>query len=196
METWIMDDLFEGKEIPPGLKALLEKAQAGDASQLPELRAALREFPKLTAKLGDSVQHAEQALLQRMSGKSVLAREAVSIEHERLRERLRADTKTELEKLLVDRVCLCKLELDMATHEHIDRLNASKDGTSPLVVAARKRLESAHARFVGAVKALATVQQKRPGRSIMDILNPDLGGTKAVVTGQPKNRVASLVGAS
>ena len=159
------------KPYPAELKAVLERANAGDETVLPQLKKAFDEHPELVPLFGDMVEHAKQALLTLAAGRCLTAREAVGREMSELRARLAATAATELERLLVDRICLCWLAVNHADIDLAQKLLANP-GASPAGQAAQKRLDAAHQRFLTATKALAVLQKlTRPAPSPVDFLS-------------------------
>jgi hypothetical protein len=89
-----------------------------------------------------------------------------------LRARLAATATSELERLLIDRVCLSWLEVYHSDIDLAQKLLASP-GASPASQAAEKRLDAAHRRFLTATKALAVLQKLvRPAPSPFELLRP------------------------
>jgi hypothetical protein len=159
------------KPYPAELKAIIERANAGDATALPELRKALDEFPELSREFGDMVEHAKQALLTLAAGRCLTARETIGRQMNELRDRLTATAAGELERLLVDRICLCWLAVYHADIDLAQQLLASP-GASPASQAAQKRVDGTHRRFISATKALAVLQKlTRPAPSPVDFLS-------------------------
>ena len=163
--------LTPAKEYPSALKSVLERAHAGDPSALPELKRAFDENPELAALFGDLVRHARASLLALAAGNSLTAREAIARQVEGLRARLVATAGSELEWLLVDRVCISWLEVyhgDVSLAGHLLR---GAEAT-PAAQAAQKRLDRAHARFLSSIKTLATLQKLlKPAASPLDLLS-------------------------
>ena len=157
------------KTYPPEVRALLERANQGDATALPEVKKAFDEYPELAAQCGDLVKLAEQALLILAAGRSLAAREAVARQVAQLRQRLTAAATSELEKLLVDRITISWIEVyhgDLQLAGHL----LEQPGTAPAAEAAQKRLDRAHHRFLTAVKTLASVQKlTRPSPSPFEL---------------------------
>ena len=159
-----LDSIPPGKTYSLELKVLLERANAGDETVFPELKQAFDRNPELVAIFGDLVQHAEQALLSLVAGRNLAAKEAISRQSADLRARLLTEATSELEKLLVDRVVLCWVSSyfsDIDVTHHL----LTKPGDSPATTAAERRLGQANARFLAAVRTLATVRkllQKAP----------------------------------
>ena len=180
---------MEDLELPPELQPLLEQAAQGDRSCLPALRKAFKAHPELVAHFGSLAKHAELSLIRLAAGESLLASEAMHADLAALRERLLATAKTELERLLVLRVCLAWLHVSFAD---VVYTGIAKDLLSPITHAAMVRLESAERRFQAAAKSLALVQKLRPGRTILDVVGKPAKSTGA--PGQPTNRISDLVG--
>ena len=158
------------KTYPAELKTLLERGNAGDVSVLPALRRAFDANPELAALLGDLVAHAERSVLALAAGPSLTAREAIARQVADLRSRLVATAKSELERLLIDRVCITWIEVYHGDVDLAQRLLQQPDWVAG-TAAAQKRLDRAHARFLAAVRALAVVQKLvRPALSPLDLL--------------------------
>jgi hypothetical protein len=139
---------------------------------LPQLKKAFDEHPELSHHFGNMVEHAKQALLTLAAGKCLTAKEAITRQMNELRDRLTATAASELERLLVDRVCLCWLAVYHADIDLAQQLLANP-GASPASQAAGKRLDGAQRRFITATKALATLQRlARPSPSPFELLRP------------------------
>jgi hypothetical protein len=157
------------KTYPAELELVLRRANLGDVSALPELRKAYDEHPELVGMFGDLVQQAEAALLELASPTCLASREAIARQLAGLRRRLQATATSELEKLLIDRICLSWVEVHHAAMERAGLLLQSP-GTHPATQAADRRLDRAQARYLAAVRALATVQKLvRPALSPLDL---------------------------
>jgi hypothetical protein len=163
--------ISKGKEYPADLKMILERAAQGDATVLAELSDALKRYPELVEILGDLTKHAEDALLGLIAGTCLAAREAIKLQLCELRQRLHADAKNELERLLAGQVvldwaALQHAQLDLAAHQ-------KQASTGPGALGAQRRLDRAHARFLATSKTLATVQRLlRRAPSPLDLLRP------------------------
>jgi hypothetical protein len=157
------------KTYPPELQALLEKASRGDRSVLPELKKAFDVHPELVAQLGDLVWHAQESLLTLVAGSCLTAREAIARQSAALRQRLAATVTSELEKLLIDRVVLSWMEVYHGDIDLAQRL-LKCSGAEPAAQAAQRRLDRAHARYLSAIKALATTHKLlRPTLSPLEL---------------------------
>jgi hypothetical protein len=177
------------KTYPAELKALLERASAGDRRVLPELKKAFDEHPEFVAMFGDLVQHAEQALLTLAAGQSLLGKEAIARQVAGLRARLQGPSPSELERLLIDRIAASWIEVyygDIDLAQHL----LKQPGAAPATQAAQTRLDRAHARFLAAAKALATVRKLlKPPVSALEMLNTP-------VEEKATNRMAARRGAA
>jgi hypothetical protein len=171
------------KAYPAELQALLQRANAGDPSVLPQLKKAFDDHPELVAAFGDLVAHAREALLSLVAGKCLTAREAIARQLDDLRARLKGAAPCELEVLLADRLGLCWLEVyrsDVDLAQHLLR----QPGAAPATRAAERRLDRAHARFLAAARALATTQKLlRPAVSAFDLLKKGVDETGAGASG-------------
>jgi hypothetical protein len=178
------------------LQTILARGHEGDPSVLPQLRQVFDEHPELAPFLGDLVKHAEQALLNWIAGTSLTAKEALTRQVAELRTRLMATTHSELEKLLVDRICLSWLAVNHAEFELAHFLK-EHPFYSKTVQAAEKRLGRAQARHVAAIRALATVQKLvRPAVSAVDLLRQPVAETVAPSpTRKPRERLAAALNA-
>lgn len=157
------------KTYPPELQSLLEKASKGDLNVLPALKKAFDDHPELSEQLGDLVRHAQDSLLSLVAGSCLTAREAIARQASALRERLIATVTSELEKLLVDRIVISWIEVyhgDIDLAQHLLQVS----GASKTAQAAQRRLDRAHARYLSAIKALATTHKLlRPGLSPLEL---------------------------
>jgi hypothetical protein len=177
------------KTYPEELKEVFEKAQQGDRSVLPQLKQAFDDHPELVDRFGDLVLHAQDSLLASASA-SLLLHEAVSRKVSQLRARLMAAAASELEKLLVDRICVSWIEVYASNAEVADRLQTCP-GDSAAVKAAERRYHQAHVRYLASVKALATVQKlARPAPSPIDLLRRPVSETRTAptATSEPRSR--------
>jgi hypothetical protein len=165
------------KEYPAELKAILERGNAGDPTVLAALRQALADNPALVATLGDLAKHAEQSLLRLVAGTSLTAREAVPRQMADMRQRLLTAEASELEKLIIERICISWLHVYYADTDQAFYLFQGT-GATPGAKAAQQRLDRAHARYLCAIRALATVRKLlKPPLSTVDMLRRTVAET-------------------
>jgi hypothetical protein len=166
------------KTYPAEIKQLLEQANAGDVSALPELKRAFDRHPELAAWLGDLVRLAHDSILNWAAGNCLGSREAIARQASELRDKLLSEARSELERLLIDRLVICWMEVYAAEVHLAERL---AQGAAPSVVtqAVQKVLDRAHQRFLASVRCLATVQKlARPSVSPLEIATCLQGQTK------------------
>src|SRR5687767_252834 len=91
------------------LKRLLRKADKGDRSVLPALRAITDTLPGFwTAVGGDLAQLAREALIKAATGgKNLLAHEAIEQKLSALTQELAGPAPAPLERLLIERITVC-----------------------------------------------------------------------------------------
>jgi hypothetical protein len=139
------------------LAKLLGPAQAGDAKALAELRPLL-DKAGIWRHVGDLAQRVEDAWLEAMTGRNKLAREGYGRRADELRRELLAAGDSPLERLLVERVVACWLQVAHADISYASLLQADshafRQGDYYLA-----RQDRAHARFLQATRALATVRR-------------------------------------
>src|SRR5262245_24364433 len=95
------------------LQHLVAAAQAGDAAALPALRRLLRDWPEIWHELADLSRRAEDALLDLAGPDQVLIKESIRLKLAELRDDLGAPSAPALEKLLIDRLSLCWLQVNL-----------------------------------------------------------------------------------
>jgi hypothetical protein len=148
------------------LQRLVERAEQGDESVLPELRAALNVNGWVWQDYGNLGRQSEGAWLQLIAGKNLMLHESTRRKAKQLREELGGPEPSPLERLLIERVVSCWLQTSYA-----DAAYAQLKGATPAQhTAALRRQDSAQQRYLQAVKALATVRKLlRPAPSPLDL---------------------------
>src|SRR5262245_21105525 len=96
------------------LHHLVQRAEKGDESAIPELRAALDVNPWVWERYGDLGQQAMAAWLQLICGPNLLLRESVERKVGELKGKLSGPEPSPLERLLVARVAACWLQVHYA----------------------------------------------------------------------------------
>jgi hypothetical protein len=144
--------------IPPeekNLRSLLERAQEGDASTLPELRKML-ESPEFVDRMGgDLAFQAERSFIEAAAGNNLLFKEALTRKMQMLRAELAGPSPTPLERLLVERVVACWLQVQDADVRYAQAKNLSLEWSKHH----QQRMDRAHKRYLSAIKALALVRK-------------------------------------
>ena len=137
------------------IRDLLQRAEAGDQTVLPDLRCVLDTHPQLWQHLGDLARQAESAWLDRVAGANLLLRESVSRKQAELKAQLGDSSGSPLEKLLVDRVAACWLQLQYADYQ---AAQLQSDLPSQHRICATRQ-NAAQRRYLHALKTLATVRK-------------------------------------
>ncbi|MBA3471844.1 MAG: hypothetical protein H0T57_01215 [Rubrobacter sp.] len=147
-------------ETEEGIFELLRQAERGDKTVLPALREALdRGGPELVNLWGDLARKAEWSLLGVMAGENLLLKEAVPRKLEAMREDLAGPSPTPLERLLVERVVACWLQLeyaDMIYAHHLPDLTMARSEYH------QRRLDRLHKRYLSAIRTLAQIRKLGP----------------------------------
>src|SRR5262245_20500233 len=140
------------------LRALAQRAQAGDAAALPRLREVLDGHPEVWRHVGDLAAVAERAWVDVLAGTNPLAAESLGRSAAEMKAELLGERPGRLERLLADQVAATWLEVNYF------QATAANPGPGSLEQAALalRRLESAHRRHLGAIKALADVRRLAP----------------------------------
>jgi hypothetical protein len=143
--------------IPSGkdLTRALEKAAAGDAQAVGELRKLYDESPAFWRLMGDLARQVEDGILGRFYDKVI--GEAVRRKLTEMREELGHEAAGELERLLIERVVVTWLRVQHA--EHMKTANMKEDTPLRTTLALDRLLGTAHRNFLSACKTLAQVRR-------------------------------------
>ena len=137
---------------------LIRRAEAGEQEAMREVRAlANTRLAGLWGEYGDLARAAERTLTSVAAGENVLMKEAIGRRMETMRSELLGPSTSPLERLLVERVVLCWLQVHY--EDTADAAGLTKGTTWTQALNRQKRLESAHRRYLAAIKALATVRR-------------------------------------
>jgi hypothetical protein len=138
------------------LRAFVEAAQGGDASALPALRKLLRNPAVVRLFGGELAEMAEIAFVKAMAGDNLVFREATVRKLELLRADLLGPDPTPVERLLVERVVACWLQVQDAEIWYAQ--NAGKL-TMPQGDYHQRRMDATNRRYLAALKTLAVVRK-------------------------------------
>jgi hypothetical protein len=144
----------------------LKRAQAGDLAVLPALCQVLADNPQLWKGYGDLAAQAEGALIRLAAGSNLLLSESLIRKLAALKEELGGESPSPLERLLIERVTACWLQV-----AYYDTLLAQARESSPARLKMLQGLQdAAHRRHLSAIKTLATVRKLlRPPLSPVDV---------------------------
>ena len=169
------------------LEELVGRAMRGDREVLPALRDALDRYPALAKQAGDLAARAEDAWLDLLAGQDLFTAEAVRRQLAALRAELAGPQPSPLERLVVDRIAACFLQLQYAD---VTYAQARDPGAS--VAALRemqRRQEGAERRYQAALRQLAVIRKLlRPALSPLQLALGPVGEDAAV----PKARATRV----
>jgi hypothetical protein len=135
--------------------ALVKRARKGDRTALPGLREVLCRPGFVDLLGGNLAQQAERSFIEAAAGNNLLFKETLTRKLEELRAELAGPNPTPVEKLLVERVVACWLQVQDADMRYAQ----AKDLSLRWLEYYQHRMDRAHARFLAAVKALAAVRR-------------------------------------
>ena len=140
------------------LTRLVEAANRGGEGSLDALREWLNQHPETWREAGDLAAHVEKTWLRLASGGNKLLEESIRREADRVRQELSGASPTTLEKLLVDQVIACWLQL------HHAQIAAGSDRPKSLMQARfhDQRLDRSRRRYFAGLKMLAQVRDLSP----------------------------------
>jgi hypothetical protein len=140
------------------LRALVQRAKAGDVEVLPRLREILDNCPQVWRHAGDLEKIVVRAWSELLAGDDPLGLEVVRRKADQLRADLEGDNPTPIEKLLVGQVVSTWLELSHA------QLQSAAPGSKAPAQAGHnlRKAESAQRRYLAAIKTLTTVRALVP----------------------------------
>src|SRR5262249_12848356 len=136
--------------------AFLQRVEQGDTTTVPVLRAFLQQPGAVDMLGGDLARQAERSLVAKAAGNRLAFKEALTRKLEDLRSELAGPAPTPIERLLVERVVACWLQLHYADIRLEQR--DSKLTMEEAEYHERSR-DRAHKRYLSAIKTLAVVRK-------------------------------------
>ena len=152
----------ETKHALEELKALSEKAEAGDKGARRELRLALRRStPAVIARASDIGRKAQSMLIRTAAAGDPLVEEALKARLDVLRGEVAGEEPTPLEALLAERIVACwmLLELLEALHSAYFARGGHERPSISYLLQMVKVQESAHRRLLASIQTLARVRK-------------------------------------
>jgi hypothetical protein len=131
-------------------------ARQGDKKTLPVAREMLNRLPSIWEQLGNTALQAERIWIQVIAGKDPLVQEGIQRKLSSMRTELLGAESTPIERLLVDRVIACWLQLhyaDAIYGQHIGELTINQAEYH------QRRLDRAQRRYLQAIITLAQVRR-------------------------------------
>jgi hypothetical protein len=138
------------------LQSLVQQAQQGDTSILPTIRHLLDQVPALWENSHVLAHQVEKAWTNALSGPDLMSKEIIAREVEGLRSQLLGPQPTPLEKLLVDRICICWLAIQ---HSELHAAKRFNERAVVLTPSEEHRQDKVHHRFLSAIRELARVRK-------------------------------------
>jgi hypothetical protein len=138
-----------------GIRELLKRAAKGDTATLPVLRKFLENPANVEAFGGNLASYAQGLFVKSLSGGDLCVREAILSKLAAMRTELLGDNPTPVERLLVERVVSCWLQVQDADI----RAAGAKDLSIKQADYHQRRMDSANRRYLAALKALALVRK-------------------------------------
>jgi hypothetical protein len=129
-----------------------DKAAAAQLWKLLEAQGNIDSF----LHRSDMARHTERSMISAYNGTDVLGREMSERRLEQMRRELAGENSTPLETLLIERIVQCWF------HVHQCEITLAQDHSEMTITIAayhQKRLNSAHKRYLSAIKALAQVRK-------------------------------------
>src|SRR5262249_3829914 len=151
----------------------LKRAQSGDASTLPVLRKMLQD-PATVDQFGDLAYQAEQSLIRAAAGDDLAFGEGLTRKLELLRAELAGLNPTPVERLLVERIVACWLQVQDADVRYAQAKNLSLEGGEYY----QRRMDRAHKRYLSAIRTLALVR-----KLALPVLQVNIGRKQVNVAG-------------
>jgi hypothetical protein len=139
-----------------GIKALLKRSRAGDATVLPVVRKMLDDPRTMPLFGGDLADTAIRSFIRALNDTDVGFAEAMQKKLELMRTELLGPNPTPVERILVERIVACWLQVQDAD---LRAAQGQKDATLRWADFHQRRMDAANKRFLAAVKALATVRK-------------------------------------
>jgi hypothetical protein len=136
------------------LRALVQAAQADDPSALPRVREILDRRPEVWRHVGDLATLAERAWIAVLAADHPVAVESMKRTVAEMKADLAGDNATRIERLLVDQVVACWMEVKYLETVAADPGRSSLDQADFRL----KRLESAQRRYFTVLKTLTSVR--------------------------------------
>jgi hypothetical protein len=141
---------------PDEIRALLKRTQAGDQSAVPVVRKLLQNPALIPVFGGHLAEQVIDSFSAAMGGKDVGFREAVRRKLELMRSELLGENPTPVERLLVERVVACWLQVQDA---ELRTAQGQKDFTFKQAEFHQRRMDATNRRFLAAIKTLALVRK-------------------------------------
>ena len=139
---------------PKTFEELIDRARKGDASTLPILQKMLLK-PAIVENLGNLAMQAERSFVNVAGGNDLAFKEGLTRKMELLRAELAGPNPAPIERLLVERVVACWLQVQDADIRYAQ----AKDLSIKWYEYYQRRMNHSHKRYLSALKTLALVRK-------------------------------------
>lgn len=151
--------LLSPADVDDGLEELakvLDQAVKGDESTVPAIREAIKKSPGIVDAFGGNLAQATVlSFINAMVGKDLVSRECINAKLATIRGELAGPNPSKLERLLVERVVACWLQVHDADIRYAQAGNISLAQAEYF----QRRMNHAHKRYMSAIKTLAVVRK-------------------------------------
>jgi len=139
------------------LQELVMRAQAGDATALPRIREILDKHTEIWKHAGDMSGWVERAWIAVIANNDPLVVESMNRTIAEMKAELQGESPTALERMLVNQVISCWLEVKYA-----ESISARENLVLEQSAFRLKRLESAQRRHLIVIQTLTTLRKTMP----------------------------------
>jgi len=137
------------------LRAFLKRTEAGDKSTLPVLRKMLENPSAISLFSGDAAALAERSFLDALGGNNLGFKEALARKMELMRTELAGPNPTPLERLLIERIVACWLQVQDADSRYAQAKDLNRQWLEFFI----GRMDRANKRYLAALKTLAQIRK-------------------------------------
>jgi len=153
---------------------LVKRATKGDRTAMSELKELIGGQPAFWEEVGNLAIQAERSLVSVAAGDNLLLEEALYQKLEAIRTELAGPAPTPLERLLVERVVACWLQIYYADAVYAQGMNNSMSFEAGDYY--QRRQDRGHHRYISAIRALAQVR-----RLLIPAVQVNVGGQQVNV---------------
>jgi hypothetical protein len=141
---------------------LVKRANAGDDDALARMRQTLDSNPEIWESVGNLATHAQLSMVKLIAGGNKLVSESLLRKAEQMKGELAGASPSKLEKLAVERIVACWLEMEYWATTY----PVAKGETLGQARFALKQKESSERRFNAAMKSLTTLRALLPSGDV------------------------------
>ncbi len=161
--------------------ALVKKAEKGDAKALAEVRTFCKREPKLWDVLGFKLaQTTRYDLLELLAGGNPIALHAMHHDLGKMERELLGAFPSPLERLLVERICMCYVQVQYAELAYAQKTKGGVTLTHGDYL--QRQIDRAHGRYTAAIRALAQVR-----RLLAPVVQVNIGQKQVNIAGPGAN---------